>query len=145
MCALCSAFVRFVLRRDRAGSFCFAPLQCSWAQRWAPGYGGGGRPPGAIVVVCDVHSAAPRVLSRSAACLFVLRAIGRPWSALRILDIAPGELLDLGYRSVAALRYRIGGMEPICAIAKASPGKPLDLGQADRRLGWWRETGEFAR
>jgi predicted DCC family thiol-disulfide oxidoreductase YuxK len=116
VCALCDGFVRFVVARDAARRFRFAPLQGTTFQ--------------------ELAVAAPRDLStivladgsglhdRSAAVLRVLVSLPAPWGILgRLLLWVPRPLADAAYRFVAAHRYRWFGRHEYCAIP--SPGDRL--------------------
>lgn len=101
-CGLCHTAVRFVLRFDRGGIFCFAPLQgstyaslLSSAQRAAM--------PDSIVL----RDAAGGVTTRAAAVLQILRRLGGCWSTLaRLAALLPLPWLDRLYDAVARHRRR---------------------------------------
>jgi predicted DCC family thiol-disulfide oxidoreductase YuxK len=104
-CALCSRAVRFVLSHDRAGVFCFAPLEGPTASALLAALG---HPPPALdtlLVIAELRGAA-RVLDRSQAILFVLSCLRPPFRWLGALARWPSPLLDRGYDLVARHRRR---------------------------------------
>src|SRR5262245_54365418 len=84
VCGLCNGFVQFVLPRDRARRFRFAPLQGVLGNRVQPD---------AIFttlyVLADYDTAVERQLTKARAVLFVLNALGWPWKALGAFRVLP--------------------------------------------------------
>ena len=107
-CGMCHGFVRFLLARDRARTFVFAPLQgetfaatVSQAERATI--------PDSMVV----RTADGRLLVRSAASLHVLERLGGGWRVLAaLLRPVPRPILDAAYRALAAIRHRLGPPPP---------------------------------
>jgi predicted DCC family thiol-disulfide oxidoreductase YuxK len=116
MCGLCSRTVQFVLIRDRAGLFAFAPLQSEMVQRFA--IATGSETLGTFIVVEHFGTAHERVLMRSAAALFVGRTLGWPWSMSAALSFLPAALLDRMYDVVASNRYRMFGRRAQCFMPR---------------------------
>lgn len=111
LCALCDGFVRFVVARDAAGRFRFAPLQGA-TYRGVSGVEAG-EP--ATIVLADRDGRHVR----SAAVLRVVRQLGGPWGALaRLLLLMPRPLADAAYRVVAEHRYRWFGRREYCALPR---------------------------
>ena len=117
VCGLCNRVVRFVLRRDPDGAFRFAPLQGEFAAAALA------RPrpdaPALSTVVVVVSPGAPeeRLLTRSRAALHVMRRLGGGWRCLSaVLSVFPSALLDVAYRAVARVRYRIFGRFDACPV-----------------------------
>jgi predicted DCC family thiol-disulfide oxidoreductase YuxK len=113
-CALCNALVQFVLVRDRRELFHFAALQNNLGQSLARRFG---RDPGQLdtfYVVVDYRSAAPALLDRARAVLFVARSLGGPWRLLALAGILPRAILDPVYGLIARLRYRFFGRRARC-------------------------------
>jgi predicted DCC family thiol-disulfide oxidoreductase YuxK len=107
-CGMCHGFVRFLLAKDRARRFVFAPLQ---GETFAATVSEAERStlPDSMVI----RAADGRLLVRSAAALYVLDAMGGGWSVLaRVLRIVPRAVLDAAYRGVAAIRHRLGPPPP---------------------------------
>ena len=115
-CGMCHGFVRFLLAKDRARAFVFAPLQgdtfgamVSEAER--------AKLPDSMII----RTADGRLLVRSAAALHVLETIGGGWRLLaRLLQVIPRPILDAVYRAVAAIRHRLGPPPPsTCPLVPA--------------------------
>ena len=114
VCSLCSGVVRFVIERDRAGRFRFAPLQGEAARRICAEHGiavPDAGDPDSIVVIDG-----GRALERSDAALAIAAGLPFPWSALRALRIVPRPLRDWTYRIVARNRYRWFGRRDACLV-----------------------------
>lgn len=103
-CGLCHGWVRFLLRRDRDGSrFRYAPLQ---GETWVARVSAERRRelPDSVVV----RTAEGDLLVESRGVIHLLRRLGSGWKvAAGLLWIVPWPLRDLGYRLIAALRYRL--------------------------------------
>ncbi len=115
-CGFCHRTVRFVLDRDLEGRFRFAPLQGPLA---AETLGRHGRDPGrldTVVLVLDHGGPDERLLVRSRAVLKLLGGLGWPWKAAMVLWPIPSPITDLGYRLVAAVRYRLFGKLDGCPL-----------------------------
>jgi predicted DCC family thiol-disulfide oxidoreductase YuxK len=101
-CGLCHAFVRFVVFRDRQGTFLFAPLGGEHFRETV-------REPQPqlpnSVMVCTEDGAR---LFRSDAALHVFRRLGRGWRRLAaLLAVVPRPLLDGGYNWIARVRGKL--------------------------------------
>jgi predicted DCC family thiol-disulfide oxidoreductase YuxK len=116
VCGLCSRLVQFVLSRDRAASFRFAPLQGDFAARELEPRGAR---PGDLDTLL-VLTADGRLLRRSRAVLFVLRELGGVWAAVAWLRVLPAPLLDRAYDLIARVRYRLFGRLEACRVPAAS-------------------------
>ncbi len=107
-CGLCDRFVRFVLRRDPACRFQFAPLQGETFAKLSS------RQPndfGDTMILADSAG----LHTRSTAALRVLRQLDRPWSSLaRVAAWVPRPLRDLLYRIVARLRHWLFRPPEVC-------------------------------
>jgi predicted DCC family thiol-disulfide oxidoreductase YuxK len=104
VCGLCSRAVKFLIRRDHARVLMFAPLQGETAAQLRALYP---RIPQNIDTVVLIDDG--RVFLRSKAFLYVSRYLTRPWRWAFHFRWMPAVLLDLGYRLVARVRYRIFG------------------------------------
>jgi predicted DCC family thiol-disulfide oxidoreductase YuxK len=117
VCGLCHRFVDFVLSRDHRGSIRFAPLQGETANRvvsdeWR--VASDGTSTVKTVVWLD---AGGREFVRSAAVVRVLWLLGGLWWWIGwLLWLIPLPLRDLGYRIVAASRYRLFGKTESCRL-----------------------------
>ena len=111
-CGLCDRSVRWILDHDRDGVFTFAPLQGETAAALRATHPEIPEQLSTLVLV-EPEGDGERVLFRSAAVLRILGVVGSPW---RHLGILPRPLLDLGYRMVAAIRYRVFGKRDACRV-----------------------------
>lgn len=110
VCGLCNHTVDFLLRHDHDARLTFAPLQGTAAAELLPG---------------DVRSRLDTmayyrqgtVFYRSAAILRVLRDLGGFLGAVAtLLWVIPSPLMNVGYRCVSALRYRLFGKHEACRL-----------------------------
>jgi predicted DCC family thiol-disulfide oxidoreductase YuxK len=116
-CGFCSRAVRFVLRRDHAAVFRFAPLQGPLAATLLPRFGADPGQLDTLLVVADLGGPGERLLRRGGAVLLVLDSLGGRWRRLgRMLRLVPRPVLDLGYRLVARVRHRLGGPGDRCEL-----------------------------
>ncbi len=109
VCNLCNGFVRFVIARDPAGQFEFAPLQSDAARRLLQGVTD--PLPDSFVLVDN-----GQVLIRSAAALRVARGLSFPWSLAYAFMAVPRPLRDWVYDFVASHRYRWFGRRDVCMV-----------------------------
>lgn len=115
VCVLCSDFVRFVLRHERAPTLRFCAGQTPAGRRMVAA---ARLPPDTasrtIVLVQPDGSA----LVKSSAVLAVLGHLRWPLSALGALGwLVPTALRDAAYDAVAARRYAWFGRQELCATA----------------------------
>ena len=115
-CGMCHGFVRFLLAKDRARAFVFAPLQGDTFVAMVPEAERAKLPDSMIIRTDD-----GRLLVRSAAALHVFETIGGGWRLLaRLLQVIPRPILDAVYRTVAAIRHRLGPPPPsTCPLVPA--------------------------
>lgn len=115
-CGLCHGLVQFLIRRDRRDALRFAALQSEFARGLVAR--AGGDPDrletlyaidDADAVYADPEGAPLRARVRSRAALTAIAAVGGPWRVFGALRVIPRPLLDLGYRLVARIRYRVFG------------------------------------
>jgi predicted DCC family thiol-disulfide oxidoreductase YuxK len=100
VCNLCNGVVRFIIARDPAARFRFAPL-----------------PPadtGATDSIVLVE--AGQRYTRSTAALRIARGLRFPWPVLYALMLAPRPLRDLVYDWVARHRYCWFGKRAACMV-----------------------------
>ncbi len=103
-CGLCHRSVRWLLRHERDHALAFAPLQGATAAALRARFP---QIPTALSTVVLVDG--DRVRLRSKAFLYVGKHLRAPWRWMYGVRWLPGIVLDLGYRFVAAIRYRIWG------------------------------------
>jgi predicted DCC family thiol-disulfide oxidoreductase YuxK len=104
-CGLCHGTVRFLLRRDAAGVFRFAPLQGPTFAETVPADVRAALPDSLVVVRADGE-----LLLRSTATVHMLRRLGGGWRALgAAFGLVPAVLRDALYDLVARVRLRVFG------------------------------------
>jgi predicted DCC family thiol-disulfide oxidoreductase YuxK len=109
VCHLCNWFVQFVLRRDPAGQFDFAPLQSEYARERL----------GTLHLESVVLLEDGQVFHAEKAALRILLRLQNPWPAVaRIAGWLPGPLVAWIYRVVAQNRYKLFGKDEICALPR---------------------------
>lgn len=111
VCNLCSASVRFVLRRDPAGRFRFASLQSEAGRELLRRHGLDPDDLHSVVLVED-----GRAYTRSDAALRIARGLGGGWPLLGALRAVPRPVRDRVYGLVAANRYRWFGKQDSCML-----------------------------
>jgi predicted DCC family thiol-disulfide oxidoreductase YuxK len=115
VCGLCDRLVQFVLRRDRRARFRFAALQSDVATQTLGHFG---KNPDDLDTVYALTEDG-RLLSKSRAIFFVLRALGLPWSLVAAFRVLPAALTDWFYDRVARNRYRLFGKRDSCRLPAA--------------------------
>lgn len=116
VCGLCNRLLRFVMRRDRRGVIRFAALQSAFAVETLARHG---KDAGRLdtVYVLDDEGGRETVLWEARAILRVLRELGGGWRVFAaIVGVLPTVVLNLGYRVVARLRYRLFGKYDACPL-----------------------------
>ena len=110
VCGLCNCFVDFVLSRDHRGAIRFAPLQGETAKLRS-----NARDTNFNTMIWTDELG--RDFLRSAAAVRVLRQLGGLWWFIGwLLWLIPLPLRDLGYRIIAANRYRLFGKTETCRM-----------------------------
>lgn len=111
VCNLCNSAVRFVIERDPAARFRFAPLQSAVAERLIASAGVRDPLPDSIVLVED-----GRISTRSTAALRIARRLRFPWPAAYAIIVVPRPLRDWIYNLVARNRYAWFGRRDVCMV-----------------------------
>lgn len=110
-CGLCHKSVKWILRHERDRELHFATLQGETAAALRAKHP---EIPDLVETVVLVEDDKTRL--RSKAVLHLARHLRSPWSWLYRVRWFPGFILDLGYRVVAAIRYRIWGRADACEL-----------------------------
>ncbi|MCE9577931.1 MAG: DCC1-like thiol-disulfide oxidoreductase family protein [Deltaproteobacteria bacterium] len=115
VCGLCDRTVQWLIARDPDRVLHFAPLQGDTAAALRTRHAS--IPTELSTVVVIDHD---RVYLRTKAILQAARYVGRPWRWGRFVQWMPSFLIDLPYRLVARVRYRIWGRHDACRIPTAA-------------------------
>lgn len=100
-CAMCHRSIRFLLRRSRAESFRFVPLQSLANTEWEKAIR---KQFGHDLQTSLVVWRNGEFLNRSRAVLAISVALGFPWNLAAPMRLFPSALLDFGYAFVASNR-----------------------------------------
>jgi predicted DCC family thiol-disulfide oxidoreductase YuxK len=111
VCGLCARSVRWILHHERDHEILFAPLQGETAAGLRARFPAIPEELSTVVLVDG-----DRVHLRSKAFVHTAAHLRAPWRWGRVLRIVPGVVLDLAYRVVARLRYRVFGKHDTCEI-----------------------------
>jgi predicted DCC family thiol-disulfide oxidoreductase YuxK len=111
VCGLCARSVRWILRKERDHALRFAPLQGPTAAALRTRY-----PEIPTTLESVVYISDGKAHVRSKAFLHLASHLRAPWRWMHALRWMPGFLLDLGYRPIARLRYRIWGKTDSCEL-----------------------------
>ena len=132
VCGLCDKLVQFTLPRDRRGVLRYAALQSDLGRAVLERHGKDPDDLDTLAVVVDRGTPKERLLVRSRAALFVASTFGGPWRLLGAFRIVPAFLLDLAYRGVAKIRYRLFGKLDACQLPRPEGrDRFLDAGPSD--------------
>jgi predicted DCC family thiol-disulfide oxidoreductase YuxK len=111
VCNFCNASVNFVIERDKAGYFKFAPLQSAIGEELAAKHGIDKIETDSVIVVED-----DKVYTHSSAALRIARKLDGIWKLGYAFVIVPKPLRDLAYRLFAKNRYRLFGKQDACML-----------------------------
>jgi predicted DCC family thiol-disulfide oxidoreductase YuxK len=109
VCNLCNGAVRFVIERDPAGLFRFAPLQ---SERGRELLAGCALPLEGLDTMVLVEGG--RCYTRSESALRIAARLSGGWPLLGVLRLVPRPLRDRAYGYLAANRYRWFGKSESC-------------------------------
>lgn len=110
LCGLCDRFVRFVVARDRAGRYRFAPLRGETARARL---GSLLDPESSQTVILEDDG---RLRVRSDAALAIVAGLGGAWRAAALLRVIPRPLRDAIYDWIARHRFRWFGRRDECRV-----------------------------
>lgn len=109
VCNLCTGTVRFVIPRDDAGRFRFAPLQSEPGERLYEACGEDADSPETFVVVEDGECR-----RKSTAAIRIAEGLGGVYRLATLARVVPRPLRDAVYDFVARHRYRLFGKRETC-------------------------------
>lgn len=112
VCVLCSRWVDFILRHDRAGSLRLAAMQGTHGRSLLLAHGLSPDDPASFLLVDDGHG-----YSDTDAIARVLQHLGGWWRGVATtLRMIPRPLRDPAYRWIARHRYRLFGKRQQCRL-----------------------------
>ena len=115
-CGLCHRAVRFVLKKDRAGRFSYAPLKGDFAREVERRHAVALSEFDSIVVLSNAGSADERLAFRSDATVAVLKQLPG-WKVVgAALGLVPKFMRDACYRWIAKHRLRFFGRSELCNL-----------------------------
>ena len=120
VCVLCNGWVGFLLPRDRAGRYRFAPMQGDAGRGLLIAHGQDPDDPRTFLLVEYAGDGSARVSTDSTAVLRVLAGLGGVWRLVLIGRLIPRPLRDAGYRVIARNRYRWFGRREACMVPDAA-------------------------
>ncbi|MBK7705027.1 MAG: thiol-disulfide oxidoreductase DCC family protein [Acidobacteria bacterium] len=109
VCNFCNSSVNFIIGRDKADVFRFAPLQSAAGREFVERFGLD-EIDSIILVEND------RAYTHSTAALRIARTLGGFWRLFYVFIIVPGFVRDLFYKLFARNRYRLFGQKDACMI-----------------------------
>ena len=113
VCNLCNASVQWIIARDPAAFFHFAPLQSDAARRLLAEVGRAAPVGDPETILLVEHG---RVFERSTAALRIARRLRGPARWLAAFLIVPAPIRDACYRFIARHRYRWFGRREECRL-----------------------------
>ena len=111
ICNFCDSSVNFIIKRDNAGYFKFAPLQSEIGQKLLDEYKIDKLGTDSIILIENKTA-----YTHSTAALRIARKLGGIWSLLYIFIIVPKFIRDFFYRLFAKYRYKMFGKKAECMI-----------------------------
>ncbi|MEN5206340.1 thiol-disulfide oxidoreductase DCC family protein [Stenotrophomonas sp. TWI700] len=111
VCALCSRWVRFLLRFDTRGRYRFAAMQGAQGRALLQAHGLDPEDPTSFLLLD-----AGRAWTDTDAIIRVLTGLGGAWRLLGVLRWVPRLLRDHAYRALARNRYRWFGRHDTCFL-----------------------------
>lgn len=111
ICNFCDSSVNFIIKRDRAGYFKFAPLQSAVAEKLLAENGIDKAETDSIVLIENQNA-----YTYSTAALRIARKLGGIWSLPYVFIVLPKFIRDFFYKLFAKYRYKMFGKKDECMI-----------------------------
>jgi predicted DCC family thiol-disulfide oxidoreductase YuxK len=111
VCNFCNASVNFVIERDRAGYFKFAPLQSEIGEKLIAKHGINTVDTDSVIVVEN-----ERTYTHSSGALRIAKQLDGIWSWAYAFIVVPKPIRDLCYKLFAKQRYRLFGRQDACMM-----------------------------
>lgn len=111
VCNFCNASVNFVIERDKAGYFKFAPLQSEIGEELIAKHSIDKIETDSVIVLED-----EKIYTHSSAALRIARNLDGLWKLAYVFVVVPKPLRDLAYKLFAKNRYRLFGKQDTCMM-----------------------------
>lgn len=111
VCNFCNGSVNFIIERDPAAYFKFAPLQSEVGEKLLGKYGVDKTRTDSVVLIED-----EKVYTYSTAALRIARHLEGFWSKFYGFRLVPGVVRDFFYKLFAKNRYRLFGKKDACML-----------------------------
>ena len=111
VCNFCNASINFVIERDSAGYFKFAPLQSEIGEELIAKHGIDTSETDSLILVED-----GKVYTHSTGALRIARKLDGPWSWAYALIAVPRPIRNAFYRLFAKYRYKLFGRQDACMM-----------------------------
>lgn len=111
VCNFCNGAVNFIIERDKAAYFKFAPLQSEVAEKLLAENGINKIDTDSVVLIED-----GKVYTYSTAALRVARHLDGAWSWASRLSVVPASIRDFLYKLFAKYRYKMFGKQDACML-----------------------------
>lgn len=110
-CCFCQSSVQFIIKRDPAARFRFAPLQSDVGRSLAATHGIDAERLDGLVLIGE-----GKAYQKSAAALQIARGLKWPWPIFSVLRFVPRMVCDWFYDQFAKRRYRWFGRLSSCPL-----------------------------
>ncbi len=111
ICNFCNGAVNFVIARDSAGYFKFAPLQSELGEKLRAKYDLNDAKTDSVILIED-----DMVYVHSSAAARIARRLDGGWRLLYAFVIVPKPIRDFAYKLFAKNRYRLFGRRDECML-----------------------------
>jgi predicted DCC family thiol-disulfide oxidoreductase YuxK len=120
LCGVCNSAVQWVIKRDHADRFRFAPQQSAVAAAILSRNGIDHEAMldnNSVYLVLDAGSEGERLLTQSDVTVRMLLLLGGRWRVLgKMLRAVPLSVRNFAYRLFARNRYRLAGQYEVCPV-----------------------------
>lgn len=111
VCNFCNKSVNFIIERDRAGYFKFAPLQSEIGQKLLAEHGIDSGVTDSVVLIENGNA-----YVRTTAALRVARKLSGAWKLFYGFIVVPSAVRDIFYKLFAKYRYVMFGKQEACMM-----------------------------
>lgn len=111
VCNFCNGSVNFIIERDRAGYFKFAPLQSEVGEKLLAEHGVNKIETDSVVLIEDGE-----VYTHSTAALRIAGRLDGGWKWFSYLRVVPSFIRDGFYKLFAKYRYKLFGKKDECML-----------------------------